>query len=140
MGEKIEEYLDNAGNTVRDDDTVVYKGREYRVAYISHLYVNLDGGRGNWLHLPFHVGVPERKIPNAPNSAQPGPVRTVTTARHEIVDGHYGHLRVTRCPAYPMGVVSIDLMYHGWWSENELTGLIDTLTAIRDAMQANTTA
>lgn len=131
MGEKIEEYRDNSGNTVRDDDTVVYDGREYRVAYISHFYVNLDGGRGNWLHLPFRVGVPERKISNAPKAPQPSPVRTVTTTRQEIVPGVYGKVKVTAG-----GYVHVNSMSCAY----ELTAAIQTLTAIRDAMQANTTA
>jgi len=60
--------------------------------------------------------------------AQPGPVRTVT--RLEIVPGKYGN--VTVCG-------------DGWPSVNgvsntdELADAIATLTAIRDAMQENTT-
>lgn len=131
MGEKLEEYMDYAGNTVRDDDIVVYEGREYRVAYISHLYVNLDGGRGNWRHLPFHVGVPERKISNAPSQ-----VRTVTTTRHEIVPGVYGKVVVES----RVNGVRIKMTEAFYCDPEDLTDAIQTLTAIRDAMQANTTA
>lgn len=61
--------------------------------------------------------------------AQPGPVRTVT--RHEIVAGKYGNVTVWG-DGWPSvkGVSNID----------ELTDAIQTLTAIRDAMQSNTTA
>lgn len=58
--------------------------------------------------------------------AQPGPVRTVT--RLEIVPGKYGNVTVWG-DGWPSvkGVSNID----------ELTDAIATLTAIRDAMQAN---
>lgn len=134
MGEKLEEYLDNAGNTVRDDDTVVYDGREYRVAYISHLYVNLDGGRHNWLHLPFHVGVPERKVANAPKTAQPSPVREVTTVRKEIVPGVYGRVEVWEDCSEGGLAVDVKPIRIDRAGMAELTNAIDTLTAIRDAM------
>lgn len=130
MGVKIEEYLDNAGNTVRDDDTVVYKGREYRVAYISHLYVNLDGGSWGWLQLPFNVGVPERKVANAHKPANPSPVRTVTTTRHEIVPGVYGRVVVERESNGDMVIDARNMITAG-----EITAAIQTLTAIRDAMK-----
>lgn len=129
MGEKLEEYMDNAGNTVRDDDIVVYEGGEYRVAYISHLYVNLDGGRGNWIHLPFHVGVPERKISNATKASHLGPIRTMTTTRHEIVPGVYGRVVVER---ESNGDLFIDA--RNMQGSAELTAAIETLTAIRDAL------
>lgn len=119
MGEKIEEYMDNSGNTVRDDDTVVYQ---------------------------FHVGVPERKISNAHKAAQTGPVREVTTVRKEIVPGLYGRVEVAKAPE---GIVAIMIAQvwsrldggidrsHALMSQDELTAAIDTLTQIRDAMENN---
>lgn len=133
MGDKIEEYIDNAGNSVRDDDIVVYDGSEYRVAYISHLYVNLDGGRVNWCHLPFHVGVPERKISNAPKDEQSGPVRTVTTT--QIIPGQYGCVNV-----YDPGSKYVRINVDSAMDVEALTEAIHVLTAIRDAMQENATA
>ena len=59
MGAKVESYEDDFGNVVRDDDIVIYKDREYKVIYISYLYVNLTGNGG--LHLPFAVGKPHLK-------------------------------------------------------------------------------
>lgn len=139
MGAKIEEYIDNAGNIVRDDDIVVLGGREYCVAYISHHYVNLDGEQG-WLHLPFSAGVPERKVANAPKPTPPSPVRTVT--RQEIVPGVYGRVDVLREES---GTIVIGLtsnaegkasMWTGLTSD-ELTAAIQVLTAIRDSMKEN---
>lgn len=72
MGVKLDHYIDTEGNTIRDDDTVIFDGKEYRTAYISHEYVNLDAGRPyGWLHLPFKCGVPIRKVKNAPQTAYP---------------------------------------------------------------------
>lgn len=88
MGAKLESYTDEHGNIIRDNDRVTLNGQDYRVAYISHLYVNLDGGKYNWLHHPFSKG-----IPNLKGSVKPtGPVRTVT--RKEIVPGEYGCVKV----------------------------------------------
>ena len=66
MGCKLESYIDDAGNIVKDGDQVLVGDKEYTVIYISHLYVNLSGHKN--LHLPFTNGVPRRKIPNAPPS------------------------------------------------------------------------
>lgn len=63
---------------------------------------------------------------------QPSPVRTVTTTRQEIVSGEYGKVVV--------GDEDVIWVEGSMQDAEELTAVIDTLTAIRDAMQANTTA
>lgn len=116
MGEKIEEYLDNAGNTVRDDDTVVYEGRESDFPNKNVIVYDEDLGC-----------CPKWRIISR---AQPSPARTVTTRTvpNQCVIGH------------------VEVTNHGKiWMRNvttpdELTEAIATLTTIRDAMQANTTA
>lgn len=71
--------------------------------------------------------------------AQPGPVRTVTTTRQEIVPGVYGRLRVSKSIT-DSDDVCIDIVGGMVFSQHELTAIISTLQTIRDAMQANTTA
>lgn len=76
--------------------------------------------------------------------AQPGPVRTVT--RHEIVPGVYGAVVVNAVSSTDDRVsLSLDsgiVLNHGKavMTADELTDAIQTLTAIRDAMQADATA
>ena len=68
MGQKIDSYVDQQGNTIQDDDLVVYQGDTYKVKYISFQYVNLQGlshRASRWLHLSFSLGVPTRLVPNA---------------------------------------------------------------------------
>lgn len=75
------------------------------------------------------------------------PVRTVTTTRQEIVPGVYGRVEVEKAP-YGMVAIMIAQVWtrldgcsdrsHAILTTDELTDAISTLTAIRDAMQANT--
>lgn len=84
--------------------------------------------------------------------AQPGPVRTVTTTRQEIVPGDYGPISVQGVHKGKVGVCIRGLwgsdevkgitaiLGYAHLTADELTAAIATLTAIRDAMQANATA
>lgn len=82
------------------------------------------------------------RIISRANQAQTGPVRTVT--RHEIVPGVYGRVAIGRAAGgtVPLGLIddSGDFDLAARLDADELTAAIATLTAIRDAMQANTTA
>lgn len=73
-----------------------------------------------------------------------GPVRTVTTMRHEIIPGSYGHIWIDDVES---DWVSIGMRNNALkkldavgLSFVELDDMVNTLTAIRDAMQANDTA
>lgn len=65
-----------------------------------------------------------------------GPVRTVTTTRQEIVPGVYGNVVVeSRVNGF-----RIKMTEAFYCDPEDLTAAIATLTAIRDAMQANAAA
>lgn len=76
-----------------------------------------------------YAGADKDIIAEWSDATEVGPVRTVT--RHEIVPGKYGNVTVWG-DGWPSvkGVSNID----------ELTDATTTLTTIRDAIQANTTA
>lgn len=61
MGEKLDSYIDDQGQTVRDGDIVLIDNKKWKVQYISHHYVNLsafpDGGR---VHHPFCCSKPSK--------------------------------------------------------------------------------
>ena len=71
MGSKLESYVDDFGNIVRGGDTVIYKGKEYTVIYISTYYVNLSGNHGG-IHLTFNFGKPHLKdgVQNSPPTSK----------------------------------------------------------------------
>lgn len=120
MGDKVEFYRDEFGNVVRDNDTVIYKGKEYRVIYISYNYVNLTGNGG--LHLYFSVGVPYLK--GGDNNS---PVKETTIIKKEIVPGTYGDVRVSAITErIYVGVVQ---------EKTKLAEAIKTLQQIHDALE-----
>ena len=118
MGRKLDSYIDNEGNTVKDGDIVYWNNKDWEVLYISDCYVNLT--RNGGMHLPFSCGIPSRKVKNTQ-----GPVRTVT--RKEIVPGCYGIVHVATT-----GHVGINT-----YSRNpaELRAAAATLIEIADALE-----
>ena len=120
MGSKLESYVDEFGNIVKDDDTVIYKGKEYRVIYISTYYVNLSGNGG--LHLPFEYGVPFLK-----GGDKKSPVKETTIIKKEIVPGTYGDVMVGAAPKR----IYVDVVQE----KTKLAEAIKTLQLIHDAME-----
>ena len=98
-------------------------GCEYEIAQ-SGLVIDAQGEEYDWIAPRFRII----------SCAQTGPVRTVT--RQEIVPGRYNGIDVG---AENDDGIHIDLQWVRY-SADELTDAIATLTAIRDAMQANDTA
>lgn len=119
MGSKLEFYEDEFGNVVRDGDTVIYKGKEYTVIYISTYYVNLTENGG--LHLYFSTGVPYLK-----GGDKKSPVKETTIIKKEIVPGVYGLVQV-----FGSGNISTELIT----DKSELAETIKTLQLIHDAME-----
>ena len=119
MGNKLESYEDEFGNVVRDGDTVIYKGKEYTVIYISTYYVNLAGNGG--LHLYFSTDVPYLK-----GGDKKSPVKVTTIVKKEIVPGVYGLVQV-----FGSGNISTELIT----DKSELAETIKTLQLIHDAME-----
>ena len=120
MGSKLESYVDKFGNVVRDGDTVIYKGKEYTVIYISTYYLNLSGGGGCGLHLYFEHGIPFLK-----GGDKKSPVKETTIVKKEIIPGVYGKVQV-----FGSGYVSTELLL----TKDELAETIKTLQIIHDAM------
>ena len=120
MGSKLESYVDEFGNTVRDNDTVIYKGKEYTVIYISTYYVNLMGNGG--LHLTFNLGKPHLK-----DGVQNSPVKITTITKKEITPGTYGDVRVSAAPKR----IYVDVVQQ----KTKLAEAIKTLQQIHDAME-----
>lgn len=121
MGIKLESYEDEFGNIVRDGDTVIYKGKEYTVIYISTYYVNLTGNGG--LHLHFRHGVPFLK-----GGDKKSPVKETTVIKKEIVPGIYGDVKI-----WPAGTICIPGM--SGTDKKRLAEAIKTLQIIHDAME-----
>lgn len=121
MGSKLESYVDEFGNTVKDDDTVIYKGKEYKVRYISTYYVNLSGDHGG-LHLTFNFGKPYLK-----DGVQSLPVKITTITKKEIVPRTYGDVRVGAAPKR----IYVDVVQQ----KTKLAEVIKTLQTIHDAME-----
>ena len=122
MGSKLESYVDEFGNIVKDDDTVIYKGKEYTVIYISTYYVNLSEGGGCVLHLPFGYGVPFLK-----GGDKKSPVKETTIIKKVIVPGTYGDVRVGAAPKR----IYVDVVQ----GKTKLAEAIKTLQLIHDAME-----
>ena len=121
MGSKLESYVDKFGNVVRDGDTVIYKGKEYTVIYISTYYVNLSGNGG--LHLHFECGVPFLK-----GGDKKSPVKETTVIKKEIIPGTYGDVKI-----WPSGTICIPGMSGA--DKSRLAEAIKTLQIIHDAME-----
>lgn len=121
MGNKLESYTDEFGNVVKDGDTVIYKGKEYCVIYISTYYVNLSGNHGG-LHLTFNFGKPYLK-----DGMQNLPVKITTITKKEIVPGTYGDVRVGAAPKR----IYVDVVQE----KTKLAEAIKTLQLIHDAME-----
>lgn len=87
-------------------------------------------GGGVFTHQKF-------RIVSRANQALTGPVRTVTTTRKEIVPGVYGRLTVGdvngQCVRVEVGRSKVSDLIN-WWTADELTQAIATLTEIRDAL------
>jgi hypothetical protein len=61
MGEKLDSYIDDHGQTVRDGDIVLIANKKWKVEYISHHYVNLSAfPSGGWVHHPFCCSKPSK--------------------------------------------------------------------------------
>lgn len=61
MGEKLDSYIDDHGQTVRDGDIVLIDNKKWEVQYISHHYVNLSAfPSGGWVHHPFCCSKPSK--------------------------------------------------------------------------------
>ena len=120
MGSKLESYVDEFGNVVKDGDTVIYKGREYTVIYISTYYVNLSGNGG--LHLYFEYGTPFLK-----GGDKKSAVREVVVTKKEIIPGTCGDVKIW--PASTICIPGIP-----GTDKSRLAEAIKTLQQIHDAL------